>query len=108
VVVEGPPLFSSFEGLSSFSGTPQRDGSIAISEDRQPAKSLQWRGRLRSGAIELRRAGMHITLSPDRASAGSYSGDWSMNRVVQGHIYLNGGGSVRCTAAPASPQAGAE
>jgi len=98
VVVDGPPLFSSTVGLSSFSGAQRRDGSIAISEDRAAARDLQWRGRIRGGSIELVRPGMRMTLLPDATAPGTYSGDWTMNTLLQGHFSLNAGGSIRCTA----------
>lgn len=100
ILIDGPPIFSSYDTLQSYTGAPGRDGDIVIREERPLAQGAQWRGRIRRGAILLRRPSTRITLEPEPNSPGYYSGRWGFNAVVDGHVFINGGGSIRCTPAP--------
>lgn len=99
VLIDGPPILSSYDALQSYSGTQESDGSIAVAEGRTLARGAQWRGRFRRGAIELLRPSTLITLAPDTNSRGSYSGRWSFDAFVDGHVFMSGRGSIRCTTA---------
>ncbi|HEV2817502.1 MAG TPA: hypothetical protein VGW40_09830 [Allosphingosinicella sp.] len=100
VTVDGPPLISSFAGLASFSGSQDSRGAIMITESRPQPRQLRWRGSLAQETLRLRRGDSEIVLSPDPAQPGAYSGSWRTHDVLEGHIYLDGGGRMRCPAAP--------
>lgn len=100
VTVDGPPLISSFAGLASFSGSQDSSGAITVTERRPQPRQLRWRGSLEDGTVRLRRGNSEILLSPDAASPGAYSGSWSTHDVLEGHIAISGGGSLRCPAVP--------
>jgi hypothetical protein len=93
VLVDGPPLLSSYADFQVFTGTPDSSGGVQVQRQLLPKRG-QWRGKYRGDGIDLRRSGSSISLSPQ--PDGSYAGSWSFNQVFEGHIHMNGGGDIRC------------
>lgn len=98
VTVDGPPLISSFAGLASFSGSQDSSGAITVTERRPQPRQLRWRGSLEGGTLRLRRGDSEILLSADTSPPGAYSGSWNIHDVLEGHIVISVGGSLRCPA----------
>jgi hypothetical protein len=99
-VVDGPPLFSSTQGLVMFDATYDRRGNIRTRSSQPGRDALRWTGHLAGSRLELRRANSLITLDPDPASAGAWRGTYDLGELELGGMRGQGpAGAISCRAA---------
>jgi len=95
--IEGPPLFSSTQGIMVFDATPDRRGNMNISESQPSRRALRWTARLEGGRIELARQNSRITLEPDPAAEGNWRGSYDLGEISIGHMRAEGpSGTIMC------------
>ncbi len=98
--VDGPPLFSSTQGLQVFSGSPDASGGLRIESSQPSPRQLRWTATLRDGTIALSRQTSRITLSPVAGEQGVYAGTWLLGPTrLGGNFFMEGSsGAIRCQA----------
>jgi hypothetical protein len=85
VVMDGPPLFSSYR---------RRDAGAGAARQLLP-RNAQWRGHFHGNAIRLRRGGTDMVLEPRVGTALSHVGFWTSVATVE-HIRMETNDVVRC------------
>jgi hypothetical protein len=100
--IDGPPLFSSRQGLLVFDATPSRRG-MNIRESRPSGRELVWSPRLDGSKIELTRGNSRITLEPDPAAPADWRGTYDLGRIQLGDMMADGpSGVIVCRRAAAN------
>jgi hypothetical protein len=101
--IDGPPLFSSTQGLQVFSGSPDASGGLRIESSQPSPRQLRWTATLRDGTIALSRQTSRIILSPVEGEQGVYAGTWLLGPTrVGGNFFMEGSsGAIRCQASAA-------
>jgi hypothetical protein len=93
VDVEGPPLFSSRQGLVVFDAYP--NGRMTSSSPSR--RQLRWTGRLDGATIALSRQNSRIALAPDAASEGGWRGTYDLGQIQMGDMTAEGpSGAIVC------------
>jgi hypothetical protein len=100
--IEGPPLFSSSQGLQLFDATPNRRGGMNVSRSEPSRRELRWTPRVDGTKIELLRQNSRITLDPDPAARGAWRGTYDLGEIRIGHLTGQGpAGVIVCRRAEA-------
>lgn len=90
--IDGPPLFSSSQGMVFFDSTPR--GTTRSEPSR---RELRWTPGLDGSAIRLTRRNSRITLNPDATSEGSWRGTYDLGEISIGHMRGEGpSGEIGC------------
>jgi hypothetical protein len=93
VLVDGPPVFSSYRRMRAGRGS-SRDAAMLAQPELLP-RNMQWRGHFQGRAIRLRRDGADMVLEPSAGSDGTYSGFWTWVQVVDNHR-MEANGAILC------------
>jgi hypothetical protein len=95
--IDGPPLFSSSQGIVMFDATPRRAGGFNTTRREPSRRELRWTPRLDGATIALTRQNSRITLAPDAAVAGTWRGTYDLGRIAIGHNWADGpAGDISC------------
>lgn len=95
--IDGPPLFSSTQGLQVFDATPDRRGGMNVSRSEPSRGELRWTPRLDGAKIALTRQNSRIILEPDAAAPGDWRGTYDLGEIRMGHMTAEGpSGVIAC------------
>jgi hypothetical protein len=92
--VEGPPLFSSHQGLMVFDATPRRGGGVDISRSEPNGNQLRWTPHLDGAKIELTRQHSRISFEPDPAAPADWRGTYDLGQIQMGDMTGEGPSGV--------------
>ena len=94
-LIDGPPLFSSYKGLTEYSAASNFNSPVSI--EKKEMKAGAWKVSSGLDRLFLDRRGSKIMLTQISGQSGSYEGVWTMADQKIGHITLaGGGGELRC------------
>ena len=101
--VDGPPLFSSRQGLMVFDAYPQRRGGGMDIRSSQPNRNqLRWTPHLDGAKIELTRQHSRISFEPDPAAPADWRGTYDLGQIQLGDMTAEGpSGVITCRRAAA-------
>jgi hypothetical protein len=95
VDVDGPPLFSSRQGLMVFDAYPQRRGGGMNIRSSQPDRNqLRWTGHLDGATIALTRQHSRISFAPDPAAPADWRGTYDLGQIQMGDMTAEGPSGV--------------
>jgi hypothetical protein len=87
VLIDGPPVFSSYRMTRVRRDSPEL--GAADPNPRLLPRNMQWRGNFQGRAIRLRREGTEIVLEP-AATTADYSGFWNHQLSAVPWVEVNG------------------
>jgi hypothetical protein len=87
--IEGPPLFSSRQGLLFFDAT-----SRGVSRSEPDRRQLRWTPHLDGAKIGLTRQHSRISFEPDPAAPADWRGTYDMGQIQMGHMTAEGPSGV--------------
>lgn len=93
VLVDGPPVFSSYRITRVRRDSPEL--GAADPNPRLLSRNQQWRGSFQGRAIRLRRERADMVLEPAPGAAGDYTGFWTYVEMVDSRR-LEANGSISC------------
>jgi hypothetical protein len=102
VLIDGPPVFSSYRMTRVRRDSPEL--GAADPNPRLLPRNMQWRGNFQGRAIRLRREGTEIVLEPAPTTA-DYSGFWNHQVSAVPWVEVNGTISCRTVAGSLSESA---
>lgn len=95
--IDGPPLFSSSQGMVLFDATPRGGGGFSTTRSEPSRRELRWTPRLDGTTIALTRQNSRITLAPDAAAEAAWRGTYDLGEISIGHMRGEGpSGDISC------------
>jgi hypothetical protein len=93
VLVDGPPVFSSYRRVRTRHGSG--GDAPAPQQPELLPRNAQWHGSFQGRAIRLRRESTDMVLEPAAGSEGAYTGFWTYVEMAEYHR-VEANGSIRC------------